>query len=209
MIIQLSFDSIDLDKSIAVLDQVKDYADIIELGNLLLFAYGIQALKRFKEHAPNKTILVDSKIIEKGKETTDLLIQHGADWVTVMAGTHPNIIRLVTETAHNMKKKVMIDVSDALSQGQSALEAKNLGADAILFHHHYDEQNPQLFLEKWDLIKGNTQLPIFIEARINHTNIEQIKNLQPAGIIIGKSMMQSKNPAEEIEAIVHACKVSA
>lgn len=206
MLLQISFDITDAQKALDIAEKVKDYCDTFEIGNLLLYAQGAQCIEIFKQQFPQKTIMIDSKIIEKGKEITSLLIDYGADWITVMGGTHTNIIHLVTETAHTMKKKVMMDVSDSLSHGQSALEAKNLGIDAIMFHQHYDEYNPAPFMEKWELLRGNTDLPIFIEARITKNTSEAILGLKPAGIIVGKSIMQAKDPVEETKFFYDLCK---
>ena len=90
--------------------------------------------------------------------------------------------------------------------GQSALEAKNLGIDAILFHQAYDEKESLLFLNNLDMVQGNTNLPIFISARINRDNIDKIIETKPYGIIIGKSITESEDPAEEAKFYYNLCK---
>src|SRR5579863_7196776 len=156
MKLQISFDLSDLDKAIQTCSQVAEYADIIEIGTILLFHYGTDAVKKFADAFPEKTILADTKIIDRGKEVVELFAQAGADWITVMAGTSPNVIHAATMAAHSSNVKVMLDLVDSNSVGQSALEAKNLGADALLFHQLYNEKESLIFLDKWDMIKGNT-----------------------------------------------------
>src|SRR5687767_1509614 len=96
-----------------------------------------------------------------------------------MAGTSPHVIHAATTAAHNENMKVMLDLIDSDSVGQTALESKNLGADALLFHQPYSEKESLVFLDKWDLIKGNTQLPVFVSAKINRENIDKIVILRP------------------------------
>jgi len=199
MKLQISFDLIDLDKAIAIGSEVAQYADIIEVGTILIYHHGTAAIKQFKEAFPDKVILADTKIVDRGKEVVELFAQAGADWITVMAGTSPHVIHATTTAAHNANIKVMLDLIDSDSVGQSALEAKNLGADALLFHQPYSETESLVFLDKWDMIKGNSSLPIFVSAKINRDNVDKIAALKPDGIIIGLSITDAQDSAQEAQ----------
>lgn len=197
MNLQVAFDSSDLQKSIEIAKKIKDYVDTFELGPLMLYVHGVHAIEHFKQELPNKTLLVDSKIIEKGKEIAAALCKAGADWVTVMAGTDKNIIHATTSNTHALGKKIMLDLTDAASVGQSCLEAKDLGINAIMFNQPYDDKNPLIFLDKWEMVQGNTNLPIYIAAKPTKKNIENILNLKPAGVVIGKAIVEATDPYEE------------
>lgn len=205
MKLQISFDLVDLDKAIDIASKVAKYADIIEIGTLLLYKYGIKAVEDFRKKLPKESILADSKIIDRGKDAANIILDSGADWITVMSGTSKDVIHAVSTAAHELNKKVMLDLVDSSSPGQSALEAKSLGIDAILFHQTYDEKQTLLFLDKWDMVKGNTQLPIFISARINRDTIEKILELKPDGIVIGKAITGAQDPEEEAKFFYEAC----
>lgn len=197
MKLQVSFDTTNLDQAVETAASIAEYADIIEVGTLLLYAHGTQAITTFKNRLPHKKILADAKIVDRGKETSTLLIQAGADWITVMAGTSKEVIHAVCGTAHSFGKKVMLDLLDAPSAGELALEAKNLGVDAILFHQSYDGKDQSLLLEKWDLVRGNTDLPIYISAKIGRHNINEVLQLKPEGMVIGRNIVAAQNPLEE------------
>jgi 3-hexulose-6-phosphate synthase len=197
MKLQISFDLIDLDKAVTIGSEVAQYADIIEVGTILIYHYGVLAVKRFKEAFPDKIILADTKIVDRGKEVTELFVEAEAQWITVMAGTSAHVIHATTTAAHNANVKVMLDLIDSASVGQSALEAKNLGVDALLFHQPYSETESLLFLDKWDMIKGNSSLPIFVSAKINRDNVDKIVSLQPDGIIVGLTITEAENSAQE------------
>ncbi len=199
MKLQISFDLIDLDKAIAIGSEVAQYADIIEVGTILIYHHGTLAVKRFKEAFPDKTILVDTKIVDRGKEVAELFADAGADWITVMAGTSPHVIHATTTAAHHANVKVMLDLIDSASVGQSALEAKNLGVDALLFHQPYSEIESLVFLDKWDMIKGNSNLPIFISAKINRDNVDKIVAVRPDVIIVGLSITDAQDSAQEAQ----------
>ena len=82
----------DLDKALAVAELTQNYADVIEVGSLLIYKHGDAAVRAFKERFPQKTILADAKIADHAKDAITLLAQAGADWITVLAGTNKNTV---------------------------------------------------------------------------------------------------------------------
>lgn len=206
MKLQISFDMNDLEKAIAIAKQVESFCDQIEIGTILIHKYGVKAVEDFRKALPEKIILADTKIIDRGKDIAEVFSKTKTDWLTVMAGTSNDVIHRACTEAHKHNMKVMLDLVDSVAPGQSAMEAKGLGADAILFHQAYDERESLLFLEKWDMIHGNTDLPIFISAKINRDNVDKIIATKPHGIIIGKSITDAENPAEEAKFFYGLCK---
>ena len=196
MKLQIAFDLIDLEKALHIAHAVQEYTDIIEVGSLLIYKYGEVAVRSFKEQLPQKIILADVKIVDRGKEVTTIMAKAGADWVSVMAGTSRAVIHAVCTSAHEQGKKVLLDLLDASSLGQSALEAKSLGIDAILFHPPADEEQMTL-LDRWDMVHGNTPLPIFISASVNRDTIQRVLAMTPQGIVIGKAITDASSPKEE------------
>ena len=205
MKLQIAFDISDLDSAITIAKTVVEHCDILEIGTLLLYKHGIRAIERFREEFPQKTLLADAKIIDRGKEVVAIMASAGADWVTVMAGTGKEVIHSASTMAHQCNIKVMLDLVDASSLGQSALDAKNLGADALLFHQAYDEKDALILLDKWEIVRGNTQLPVFVSAKINRTTIFNILTIKPDGIVVGKSIIDSDNAAQEAEYFYNLC----
>jgi 3-hexulose-6-phosphate synthase len=207
MKLQVSFDMTDLDKALDIAVQIAPYTAIFEVGSLLLYKYGIKSIEQFRAKFPDKLIFADVKLIDRAKDTITLLVNAGADWITVMAGTRNHVIHSACTTAHNLNRRVMLDLLDASSLGQSALEAKSLGADALLFHEVYEEQESLVFLEKWNMVRGNTALPVFISGKINRDIIDNIIALRPDGIIIGKAITDSEHPAEEARFYYEKCSI--
>lgn len=198
MKLQLALDIADLDKALKVADEVEKFADIIEIGTVLIYKYGDDAIKRFKEKFPHKTILADAKIADLSKDAVEIFAHAGADWITVLGGVNKNVIHNACITAHELGKKIMVDLIDAHSPGQLALEAKSLGADALLFHRANTEDSQNIFAEQWEMVKGNTPLPIFITANINKENVAELLSIGASGIILGKNITNAQHPEEEI-----------
>ena len=199
MKLQISFDFTDVKDALAIAEQVADKCDIIEIDTMLLQACGAEAVREMRNRFEKKTLLVDTKLVDCAESILPILAQAGADWITVLAGASQNAVRSICKEAQKHNLKVMLDLIDASSKEQSALEAKTLGAHALLFHHTYDTDSSLIFLDKWQMIKENASLPLFISAHINRNNFDQIVNLKPAGIVIGKSITRSESPALEAE----------
>lgn len=196
MKIQISFDITDLDQALDIAQKVAPFVDSLEIGSLLLYKYGVISIEKFKKEFPEKIIFVDAKIVDRSQQAISLFSHVGADWISVMAGTSKNVIHRACMTAHNAGKKIMLDLLDACSLGQSALEAKSLGVDALLLHTSVEEDDPLTFINSWDMVRGNSHLPIYVSGRITQDVIEKILAIKPDGVIIGKSITESENPAD-------------
>lgn len=199
MKLQVMFNSLDLEKDLSIAQSIQEYVDQVTIGQLLLFKYGQTAIARFRDAMPKSKIVADTKIIEFCKDSAKLNLDAGADWITVLAGANQNIIHSTCTVAHNLGKRVMLDLIDARSRGQSALDAKSYGADAILFHQPHDDYDEFSLIEEWDMVKGNADLPIYISGKINRENIQNILHLGPNGIIIGKAISQAQDPVTEAQ----------
>lgn len=206
MELQISFDFTDLKKALAIAKEVHEFADILEIGSLLIYAHGITALHEFRQNFNEAVLFSDTKIIDRGKESAALFSKADSNWISVMAGTNKNVIHAVCSSAKENGTKVMLDLIDAKESAQSALEAKNLGVDALLLHAPYDAEHSLTFLDQWELIRSNTTLPIHISAHINRENIQDIIKVQPDGIIIGRAITESNHPREEAQFFLEVCK---
>ncbi len=197
MKLQISFDILDLQKALDIAHAIQHDADLLEVGSLLIYKYGEEAVKAFRSAFPQKQIVADVKIVDRSKDAVGLFAAAGADWITVMAGAGSGTIHTACTIAHEAGKKVMLDLADAPSLGQSALEAKSLGADALVFHKPSQEDQHIALQERWDMVQGNSTLPIFVSAHITRETVDEILSLDPAGVIIGSAIVGSKDPAAE------------
>ena len=201
MKLQIAFDVLDLEKCLDIAKSVENYADSFEIRSSLLLKHGIYVIEKFKTTFPNKELFVETQIVSHAQDVVPMCLKAGADWISVMAGTTQEMIHGVSILASQQKNKfVTVDLLDASSIGQAAMDAKRLGADAILYHNIYDHQDEASFaMEEWDDLRGNTNLPIYITSNIDRNNINFIISLNPDVIVIGKTITTMINPAEEAE----------
>ncbi len=206
MKLQISFDTTDLDYALSLAHLIESNTDIFEIGTLLIYKHGDVALRRFREEFPQKTLLADAKIVDRSKDAVTLFAQAGADWITVMSGISKGIIHTACTTAHALGKKVMLDLSDASSLGQSALEAKSLGVDALLFYKPGSHDEQTSFIDRWEMVKGNTQIPIFIGGALTPSAVPEILSLDAAGVVMNSTVVNPENALEEITSLAALVK---
>jgi 3-hexulose-6-phosphate synthase len=199
MKLQISFDLIDLNKALEIATQTAQFADVLEIGAPLIYKEGIKAVQKFKEKFPDKTIFADVKVVDRVEEIITMFAKAGADYISILAGTSNSAIQKATQIAHSLKSKIALDLVDAYSMGQSAQDAKALDIDLIIFHGPYESTKLTDLVDEWQHVKGNTKIPIFVAGAIKRSNIDQIINLKPNGIIVGKAITEADNPTQEAE----------
>lgn len=197
MKLQISFDMTDLNKAIQIALKVENFADIFEIGTPLIYKEGINAIKTFKDKFPDKKLFADTKLVDRVEDIIILLSNSGANYISVLAGTSNSIIQNSSRIAHSLKSQIALDLVDSYSMGQSAMDAKALDVDVIIFHRPYESDQFTKTLENWETTKGNTDLPIFIAGEINKKNIDKVIELKPQGIVIGHAITKEKDPEKE------------
>ena len=188
-----------LDEAVTIAQETAEFADIIEIGSLLILQNGIAAVDRFKKEFPNKALSVDSRISSQGEASAKLLCDSGIHSFSVLAGAYHSIIQDTTKIANSYKVKVTLDFINSHSLGQSAIEAKTLGAQAILFHRSFLPEENNEFFSQWQEVQANTDLPIFIKGRINKKILQDLLPLDPYGFVVGSSITNASNPRQEAE----------
>ncbi len=201
MKLQISYDFIDIVDALSVAKLTADYADIMEIGASLLYAHGIQAIKAFRDQFPDKELFADTKIIDKITRTIPLFASSGANSLSILAGADNKAIAQAVSQARTNNLKVMIDLIDSSSPGQSALDAQGFEVDAIIFRRPTEIENSIDLIDAWQNVRGNTSLPIFIGGNITLENLPEIVELEPHGIIVGSDITRAENPQEQAQKI--------
>ncbi len=195
----VAFNLLDLESALSIARSIEQQVDLFTVGPLLLYKHGVAAVERFKEALPEIPLVVEAQILERPQESVNLFSDAGASWISVMAGAGQKVITTACSTARNKGTKIVLDLADASSVGQSALDAQRFGAVALSFHKPSVDDSRVPFIDRWHMVKGNTELPIFVSAHISRENVGEILGLEPSGIIIGSSVVQADNPLEEIK----------
>ncbi len=117
----------------------------------------------------------------------------------MLGNTHRSIIRQAVVYAHKLGLKCYLDLIGSQSLTQNALDAADLGVDALQVHYQLSFTSSDSVSEQWEMLRANTTLPIFISTGINRNTITQATNLNPAGLIIGGSITEHTDPKTEVQ----------
>ena len=197
MKLQISYDFTKLSQALEIAKKTALYADIIEIGTPLIITEGIKAIETFKENFPNKSILADVKIVDRVTEIIPILAKAGANYITVLYGTSNKVIQKAGSVAHANDAKLVLDLIDAETMGQAARDAESLNVDHVLFHYPHEITELYSHLDDWEIVKGNTDLPVFVSGRISKEHFKKIIQLKPKGVIIGEAITKAKDPEQE------------
>lgn len=195
MKLHISYDLVDLEHALAIAHRTAEYADVLEIGMLLIYRYGITAVHSFKREFPHKKLLVNIRLVDRVSETLSIFCSD-ADYVTVLAGAKSGIVRKACTTAHGYETLVVLDLLDAGSLGQAARDAKELGVDILLLRRPDDFDNGAHSVDHWHKVSNNSLLPVYFAGGIRDTTIDGLLELGPAGIVVSKGVTHAKNPLQ-------------
>jgi 3-hexulose-6-phosphate synthase len=199
MKLQISYNFTDLNQALDIARKTVDYADILEIGPLLIYKEGINAIKQFKIQFPKKPIFANTKITASAQSAVNMFAQAGATLISILAGISQNTIKKASDEAKKIDAELVLDIIDIHNAGQFTLDAKHLGIDILLIHNPSSVIDPTEISSLWQSIAGNTRLPLYITDKINRENVHQILSLKPQGIAIGSAITKADNPHLEAQ----------
>jgi 3-keto-L-gulonate-6-phosphate decarboxylase len=164
--------------------------------------YGSTIVEQFRAAFPKKTVLADAKILSPDPKYIELYATSGVQWVSVMASSGHGPVHSLCTLAHAKGLKVQLNLAGAASGEQTAMEAKKLGVDALLVTIPFDQNNIQQFLDTWELIKGNSTVPLFLATNFSEENIAMLKNLSLEGVV-----MKAPESQKSVEDVRSLCTV--
>ena len=195
MKLQIAFDFIDLEQSLKIAGDTAAYADWLEVGTSLIKSAGITAVRQFKERFAKNQIVADMKILDAGERESKLACENGADIVVVEACAGAGTIRDAVRVAHDLGKKVMVDLLGTPDVLAAAKRGRELAADYLCFHKSTDEKGIAQFIEEFKKVAAAASLPLVVAGRINEQNIVQVMSAGPETLIIGSAITQAQSPA--------------
>lgn len=196
MKLQISYDFTNLSQALEIAKQTAQFADILEVGTPLLIAEGVNAIKAFLEAFPETPIVADAKLVDRVSNVIPILTKAGASYITVLYGTSNKVIQKASSVAHAKDAKIILDLLDAETMGQAARDAESLDVDLVLFHYPHEVSEFYNNMDQWEIVRGNTDLPIFVSGRIAKEHVGEIKKLKPQGIVIGEAITKAKDPLQ-------------
>lgn len=195
--LQLALDTTSLEEAIELCKKVEPYIDIIELGTPFCLDFGTAGAKKMKETFPQKEILADIKIFDGGKYESDLFLNVGASYVTVMARTNDSTIKSCIDACNEQGALCMVDMMCVEDNAKRVPELEALGAHIIAVHVAFDQYrqfNITPLSSLKELSSLATTAKVAVAGGIKAENIEEYMQYDPDIVIIGGAITGAEDP---------------
>lgn len=137
--LQVALDSTSLAQAVGELRIIADSVDIIEIGTVLAFAEGMQAVSILRRQYPEHVLVCDMKILDAGDTLAKMAFEQGANWVTVSAAAHIETLRSAQKIAQRYQGEVQIELFGnwTLDDAKAWLSC---GVKQAIYHRSRDAQ---------------------------------------------------------------------
>ncbi len=140
MKLQIALDTLTIEECISLLDETKDYVDVIEVGTPFIIEEGMRPVREFKKRYPGLEVLADAKIMDAGELEAECAFKAGADIVTVLGASNDETVLGAVKAAKKYGGKIMIDMIAVKNLAERTAELDAMGVDYICVHTAFDVQ---------------------------------------------------------------------
>jgi len=203
----MALDFITLPGAKALLKEVGDSIDIVEIGTPFIVQEGIKAVKEIRKEFPGLKIMADLKIMDAGEYEAKMAFEAGADIVTVLGVSDNATIKAAVEQGKKFNKSIMIDMIGVEDIEKRTAEIDKLGVDYICVHTAFDIQstgkNP---LDELQIVKSVVKnAKPAVAGGVKLSTIQDVVKENPAIVIVGggiTSQVDKRKVALEMQKIM-------
>lgn len=203
MKLQIALDDVTLEEALALVDRVKKYIDIIEIGTPLVYEYGMQAVRIMKERFPDKEVLADMKIMDAGCYEAEQALRAGADYVTVLGVTDNRTIKGCAEAAGKYGKEIVVDMICVEQMEDRISVLEELGVHGLAVHTGTDQQaagrTPLDDLKIMSSCVKNAK--ISVAGGISVETVDKYVQYKPEVVIVGGGICHAQDPEQAAKSI--------
>lgn len=196
MKLQLALDG-DLQSSLAVLDGVYPYIDIVEIGTPLIFREGVAAIRQICKKHTQIPCLADLKIMDAGYMEAAIAFEAGAQYVTVLGVTQDATIEGALKAATEFGGDIIVDMMQVYDFKSRSHQLSQIGCQYLCVHTAHDIQSQNNLSIPSYVVQTCAELPAIqwsIAGGITSETITIIRQLQPAIVVVGSAITQSNDP---------------
>ena len=196
MKLQLALDDISLSAALVLVDQVREYIDIIEVGTPFLYEEGLAAVRELRKRFPEKEVLADMKIMDAGEYETRQALKAGADYVTVLGVTDILTVKGCLAVAAEFGKTIVVDMICEPDLASRIKQLEAVGVRALAVHTGVDQQAAgRTPLDDLRVMKSASRSSrIFVAGGINATTLPDYARRGADVVIVGGGICHAKDP---------------
>lgn len=188
MKLQLALDRVDMAGAMAILEEVVDLVDIVEIGTPMILREGVRAVVETKKAFPQVEVLADMKIMDGGEYEAKMAFDAGADIVTVLGAAHDATLLGAICQARSSSRRVLVDMISVGDLPARAREVDSMGADFVCVHTASDVQGAgQDPLEDLALVGPRLgRAALAVAGGIDTVSLPRIIAYGPEIVVVGK-----------------------
>ena len=196
MKLQLALDDITLTAALTLVDKVREYIDIIEVGTPFLYEEGLAAVRELRKRFPEKEVLADMKIMDAGEYETRQALKAGADNVTVLGVTDILTVKGCLAVAAEFGKTIVVDMICEPDLASRIKQLEAVGVRALAVHTGVDQQAAgRTPLDDLRVMKSASRSSrIFVAGGINATTLPDYARRGADVVIVGGGICHAKDP---------------
>lgn len=141
MKLQIALDTLTIEECITLLDETKDFVDVIEVGTPFIIEEGMHPVRQLKKRYPKLEVLADTKIMDAGELEAEYAFRSGADIVTVLGASNDETVIGALKAAKKYNGKIMIDMIAVKNLEERTKELDAMGVHYICVHTAFDVQS--------------------------------------------------------------------
>lgn len=208
MKLQLALDVQDIEVGLRLVEQTKDYVDIMELGTGFMGQFGYPLVKTFRDAFPDIVILADVKIVDGGYGTSKKVFDLGANISTVVGYADEPTVGGAVQAAKEAGPGhyAMADLMHVPDYSVHVQKLNDLGVDYVSAHIATDagasDADFERVLERIAKVKFNAKLAI--AGGITLARLPIVKKYEPDLIIVGGAITRADDPAAAAKAFKEA-----
>lgn len=203
--IQIALDQTDLAAAIQVANNVESFVDVIEIGTILAFAEGMNAVQTLRKNHPDHILVCDMKTTDGGAILAKMAFEAGSDWITVSAAAHIATIAACKKVADQFNGEIQIEIYGNWTM-DDAQAWVDLGITQAIYHRSRDAELAGVGWTEEDLVKmrklSELGLELSITGGIVPEDLYLFEGIKAKTFIAGRALAgeQGKQTAEALRA---------
>ncbi|MFP1723552.1 3-keto-L-gulonate-6-phosphate decarboxylase UlaD [Lonsdalea quercina] len=138
-LLQIALDSTDLHTAVDLAASVAEYVDVIEVGTILAFAEGMNAVRTLRQQYPDHILVCDMKTTDGGAILAKMAFAAGANWITVSAAAHIATITACKGIADEYHGEIQMELYGHWTW-EDAQAWRKLGITQAIYHRSRDAE---------------------------------------------------------------------
>lgn len=194
-LLQLALDCQDMAIAINSVEQVKDNIDIIEVGTILAFSQGMDAVKTLRKSYPKHIIVCDMKATDAGSVLAKMAFESGANWITVSAAAHIATIEASKKIADQFGGEIQIELYGHWTY-EDVKQWVDLGITQAIYHRPRDAELAGIGWTETDFEKikrlSSLGLQLSITGGITPESLSLFNSFNVKAFIAGRGLTGDK-----------------